>query len=58
MRAMTWALILLPPVLVAIYTFNYGRWAWKQKYRFGAVGVFFLSVLTVVVPTLVLIYNE
>lgn len=58
MRAITLAMILLPTVLVAIYTFNYGLWAWHRKLRFGAMGLYLLAVLTVAVPVLVLAYSE
>lgn len=41
---------MLVPVLVAVYTVNYGRWAWKQNLRLGAVGLFLLAALTVAAP--------
>lgn len=58
MQILTAALILLPPLLVAIYTFNFGRWAWRQRLRLGAVGVFLLAGLTLAVPLMVLLYNQ
>lgn len=45
---------MLVPVLVAIYTWNYGRWAWKHGLHIGAVGLFLLAVATVGVPGLVI----
>lgn len=58
MRTLSVVLILLLPLLIAIYTFNYGRWAWRQRLWAGAVGVFLLAALTLAVPALVLMYNE
>lgn len=58
MRAFTFGLIMLPPLLVAIYTFNYARWAWRQRLRFGAVGVFLLAALTVALPALVIYMSD
>jgi hypothetical protein len=49
--------ILLPALLVAIYTFNYGRWAAKQKLTRGAVGLYLLALLTVAVPGFALWYT-
>jgi len=43
---------ILVPILVAIYTCNYGRWAWQQGMRGGAVGLYALAVLTLVLPLL------
>ncbi|MDB4895244.1 MAG: hypothetical protein JWN15_1506, partial [Firmicutes bacterium] len=41
---------LLGPLLVAIYTYNYARWAGKQGLRRGAVGLYVLALAAVVVP--------
>lgn len=43
------------PALVALYTLNFGRWLDKKNYRRGAVGMYVLSGLAVLVPLLVLI---
>lgn len=45
---------LMVPVLVGIYTVNYGRWAWRQGLRFGAVMLMLLSLITVALPAYVL----
>jgi len=37
-------------LLVAVYTINYARWAWRQRLRLGAVGLVLLAILTVAVP--------
>lgn len=50
MSLISLVITLLPPVLIAIYTFNYGRWAWKQQLRRGAAGLFLLAAATVGVP--------
>jgi hypothetical protein len=49
------ALSLTPPLLVAIYTINYGRWAWQRQYKAGAIGLFILAALTVAVPGFILL---
>jgi hypothetical protein len=54
MNWMIVSLILLTPTLVAIYTLNFGRWAWKQKLRRGAVGLFLLAAATVLFPAFVM----
>lgn len=41
------------PLLAAIYTYNYGRWAARQGLAVGAAGLYFLSFLTVAVPAYV-----
>ncbi len=52
------ALTMLPPLLVAVYTWNYAKWAWQERYRLGAVGLYLLAMLTVAVPTLALWWNS
>jgi len=54
MRSLSLIMTMLVPVLAAVYTANYARWAWRERYRLGAVGLFLLALLTVLVPTLVL----
>lgn len=51
-------LALLIPLGMAIYTVNYARWAWRQKLRLGAIGLYLLAVMSVVVPAMVLMYNQ
>lgn len=51
-------MIVLVPLLVAIYTFNYARWAWKRKLRRGAIGLFLLAASTLVVPVWVVWRNS
>jgi len=46
---------MIVPVLVSIYTINYGRWAWHTKNYRGAVGLFSLAGLCTVVPSLVIL---
>ncbi|HYF95996.1 MAG TPA: hypothetical protein VD969_27605 [Symbiobacteriaceae bacterium] len=40
----------VPSLLVAIYTFNYGRWAARQDLKRGAAGLYLLAAATVIVP--------
>lgn len=42
------------PVLISIYTMNYGRWAWQQGLRFGSVMLMLLSLITLALPAYVL----
>lgn len=51
---MTAAIIMLIPVLVALYTANYAKWAWQRQYRLGAVGLGALAILSVMIPGWVL----
>jgi hypothetical protein len=37
--------LLIAPLLVAYYTYTYGRWAMQKGYRRGGVGVFVLAAL-------------
>ncbi|MEW8977106.1 MAG: hypothetical protein AB2385_01770 [Symbiobacterium sp.] len=53
---MTAFLVLLVALLVAIYTFNYARWAWRQRLRLGAFGLALLAAATVAVPAWVMWY--
>lgn len=41
---------------VAIYTFNFGRWAWKYS-RGGAIGLFLLALVTAVFPLYLLYFR-
>lgn len=41
---------IFPCALVAVYTFNYGRWAARQKLTRGAVGLYILALATIAVP--------
>ncbi|BAD41440.1 hypothetical protein [Symbiobacterium thermophilum] len=42
--------VVLGTLLVAVYTLNYARWAWRRQLRFGAAGLVLLAVATVAVP--------
>lgn len=37
-------------VWVALYTFNFGRWAWQKKNYRGAIGLFILALISVAMP--------
>jgi len=51
------AMVMLPALWVATYTFNYGRWAWKRNLRFGAVGLMVLATMVVAAPVVALWVN-
>ncbi|HWI63274.1 MAG TPA: hypothetical protein VNT75_15655 [Symbiobacteriaceae bacterium] len=50
MKISTLVTTVLPALLVALYTANYGRWAAKQKLGRGAAGLYLLAAATVAVP--------
>lgn len=41
---------MIVPVLISIYTVNFGRWAWHTKNYRGAIGLFILAGLSTLVP--------
>lgn len=49
---------MIMPVLIALYTVNYGRWAWGQGLRRGAVGLFLLAAATALTPLAWLLFNQ
>lgn len=49
-------LVILVTALVAVYTMNYARWAWRQRLRLGAVGLVLLALAAVGVPLWVMWY--
>lgn len=58
MQMLTFAMIMVPPVLVAVYTWNYGRWAMKHDLTWGGIGLYLLALLTVAAPALTLWWNS
>lgn len=40
---------------VVLYTVNFGRWAWSQGERRGAVGIWLLALTVMLVPVWVLL---
>ncbi|NLW01645.1 MAG: hypothetical protein GX027_00070 [Clostridiaceae bacterium] len=45
-------------VWVAFYTISYGVWTWRKDNRLGAIMIFLVAVLTVVLPVYILIFRE
>lgn len=43
---------------VSFHLGTYARWAWAQGYRRGAVGAFFVALLTLVLPVAVWAYHQ
>ena len=37
---------------ISIRTFSYGKWTWNKKNRLGAIMVFVIALLTLVLPLL------
>lgn len=52
------ALAMLPALWIAVYTVNYGRWAWKRQFHLGAIGLYCLAGLVLVSPALALWVNR
>ena len=44
-------------IFIFIKTSSYGIWTWKHENRLGAVMVFFLALITVIIPAYTLIKN-
>lgn len=44
--------------IVTIRTINYGRWAGKQGNTRGAIGLYTLSFLTVIIPAFIYYLNN
>ncbi|MDF9409197.1 hypothetical protein L7E55_12660 [Pelotomaculum isophthalicicum JI] len=54
---MKWLLLLIP-LAVAYYTCTYGRWALKNGYRRGGVGVFFLAAFVLALAVFALFFKR
>lgn len=54
---MKW-LLLLPPLVIAYYTFTYGRWAWQKGYRRGGAGVFILAAFVLTLSVFAIFYRQ
>ncbi len=48
-------LIMIIPLLVAIYTITFGTYNWRHGNIAGAIGVYFLAGLSIIVPLLVML---
>lgn len=44
--------------IVAIRTISYGRWAGKQGNTRGAIGLYILSSLTIIIPAFIYYLNN
>lgn len=55
MRPATFASLMLVPLLVSIYTLNFGRWLARRGYGWGALGVYLLAALTLALPAWMLL---
>lgn len=43
---------------VAFYTVSYGIWIWKKRNRLGAVMIFLVAIIAVILPIYILIFRE
>lgn len=55
MRPATFAILIVVPLLVSIYTLNFGRWLARRGYGWGALGVYLLALLTLALPSWMLL---
>jgi len=46
LRALTFIIL----TWVFIYTLSYARWVWKKKNRLGAIMVFLVAIIALVLP--------
>lgn len=53
--ALSIAIYMIVPILVMIYTINFGRWVARQGNRWGAWGLYALALVTLVVPFVILL---
>jgi hypothetical protein len=51
-------LLLLFLLAVSYYLSTYAGWAWRQGYRWGAVGIVLIAFLTLVLPIAVWVYHQ
>jgi len=54
--SMKW-LLLLVPLAVTYYTYTYGRWALKNGYRRGGIGVFILAAFVLALSVFALFFK-
>jgi len=54
-RPATFAILIVVPLLVSIYTLNFGRWLARRGYGWGALGVYLLALLTLALPSWMLL---
>jgi hypothetical protein len=54
-RPTTFAGLMVVPLLVSIYTLNFGRWLARRGYGWGALGVYLLAALTLAWPAWMLL---
>lgn len=43
---------------VCLHLVSYGRWAWRNNYRRGAAGIYFIALVTFVLPVGVWLYHR
>ena len=43
--------------LSAIYTFSFAKSTWKEKNKFGAVGVVIIGLTSIVLPLIILFFQ-
>lgn len=50
MKWLVYLVAVLVTAGVAVYTFNFARWAWQKKNYRGAIGLSILALITLTVP--------
>ncbi|MGI6778002.1 MAG: hypothetical protein ACOX7R_08310 [Acetivibrionales bacterium] len=56
MTVFTISIIFVILIWALIYTVSYGLWTWRQKNILGALMVFFIAAVAVVLPVYVLFF--
>lgn len=51
-------LLFLIIAAVSLHLASYGRWAWRNNFRRGAAGIFFIALVTLILPAGVWFYHR
>ncbi|WP_161486026.1 hypothetical protein [Desulfotomaculum copahuensis] len=55
---MVTVLLFLVLLAVVLHLASYGRWAWRNNLRPGAAGIFFIALVTLILPVGVWFYHR
>lgn len=51
------AIVILGVICIGIYTMNFGRWVWGQNNKGGAIGVWFIALVSTVLPIFLFFFH-
>ena len=43
---------------ISIYTMSYGVWTYKRKNKLGGIMIFFIALVTILLPTLTIYFTK